>query len=64
MKRYKVRVIDDLFSEKMKEKDIDTHLATNLEIYLNKNYDNGWDFVSFESLIVEVKTSFLSKRKI
>lgn len=63
MKKYKVKVIEDLFLEKIKEKDIDTHLATNLEIYLNKNYINGWDFVSLQSLVVEVKTSFLSKRK-
>ncbi len=63
MKKYKVKVIDDLFSDKIKEKDIDTHLTTNLEVYLNKNYNNGWDFVSLESLIVDVKTSFLTKRK-
>ena len=61
MKKYKVEVIKNPFSEKVKEKDIDTHLAKSLEFYLNKNQNNGWNFISLESLTLEVKTSFLRK---
>ena len=63
MKKYKVEVIKNPFSEKVKEKDIDTHLANSLETYLNKNHKSGWNFISLESLTLEVKTSFFSKRQ-
>ena len=63
MKKYKVEIIKNPFSEKVKEKDIDTHLANSLELYLNKNHNSGWDFISLESLTLEVKTSFLRKRQ-
>ena len=63
MKKYKVEVIKNLLPEKIKEKDIDSLLANSLELYLNKNYNSGWDFISFESLTLEVKTSFLMKEK-
>ena len=63
MKKYKVEVIRNLFSEKIKEKDIDTQLANSLELYINKNYKSGWDLISLESLTFEVKTSFLRKRE-
>ena len=59
MKKYKVEVIKNPFSEKVKEKDIDAHLANSLELYLNKNHNNGWNFIGLESLTLEVKTSFL-----
>ena len=63
MKKYKVEVIKDFFSEKIKEKDIDSQLSNSLELYINKNYKNGWAFISLESLTLEVKTSFLRKRQ-
>tara|TARA_X000001036_G_scaffold17111_4_gene14339 strand:+ start:35 stop:340 length:306 start_codon:yes stop_codon:yes gene_type:complete len=63
MKKYKVEVIKNPFSEKIKEKDIDTHLANSLELYLNKNHKSGWDLISLENLTFEVKTSFLRKRQ-
>ena len=63
MKKYKVEVIKNPFSEKVKAKDIDSHLTDSLELYLNKNHKSGWDFISLESLTLEVKTSFLRKRR-
>ena len=64
MKKYKVEVIkSSFFSEIIKEKDIDTYLADYLEHYLNNKHDRGWNFLCFDSLTIEVKTSLLSKRK-
>ena len=63
MKKYKVEVLKNLISERIKEKDIDSHLANKLELYLNKKYNSGWNFISVESLTLEVKTSFLSKKQ-
>ncbi len=48
MKKYKVEVIKNPFSEKIKEKDIDAHLANSLELFLNKNHYNGWNLIGFE----------------
>jgi len=63
MKKYKVEVMKNPFSQKVNVKDIDTHLTNSLELYLNKNHKSGWDLISLESLTLEVKTSFLRKRR-